>query len=181
MKKFKGHFSGPSNPSHQTRRKGFHWTPEGHCGCLVYFFEHDPQQYDFKNYNWYVCFKNELLHLQKEKSRTCSNFEIFDHDPQLDIKFWNLTSNFETHKNIGENFDYMYRYMYTLSMYRKGINIIEGYFGYKKWTFRPKKKKNHLPAVILKFLTTTPNLTWNFETHKNIGDNFYFVYKYTYT
>ena len=60
MKKFKGHFSGPSHPSnpsthssvpfvhpshpshpsHQTRRfaprrKGFHWTPEGHYGCLV--------------------------------------------------------------------------------------------------------------------------------------------------
>ena len=53
----------------------------------------------------------------------------------------NLTWNFETHKNIGENFDYMYRFMYTLSMYRKGINIIEGYFGYQKWTFRPKKRK----------------------------------------
>ena len=24
----------------------------------------------------------------------------------------------------------------------------------------------------------TPNLTSNFETHKNVGDNFYFVYKY---
>ena len=61
--------------------------------------------------------ENELLDPPKEKSRTCSNFEIFDHDPQLDIKFWNLTSNFKTHKNIGENFDSMYRYMYTLSMY----------------------------------------------------------------
>ena len=76
--------------------------------------------------------KSELLDPKKEKSPTCRNFEIFDHDPQLDIKFWNLTSNFEIHKNIGENFDYMYRYMYTLSMYPKGINIIEGYFGYQK-------------------------------------------------
>ena len=57
------------------------------------------------------------------------------------MKFWNLTSNFEIHKNIGENFDYMFRYMYTLSMYPKGLNIIEEYFGYQKWTFRPKKKK----------------------------------------
>ena len=65
-----------------------------------------------------MCFKSELLHPPKEKSRTYCNFEIFDHDPQLNIKFWNLTSNFETHKNIGENFDYMYRYMYTLSLYR---------------------------------------------------------------
>ena len=30
--------------------------------------------------------------------------------------------------NIGENFDYMYRFMYTLSMHSKGINIIEAYF-----------------------------------------------------
>ena len=38
-------------------------------------------------------------------------------------------------------------------------------------------KKNHLPAVNLKFLTPTPNLTSNFETHNNVGDNFYLVYK----
>ena len=76
--------------------------------------------------------KSELLDPKKEKSPTCSNFEIFDHDPPLDIKFLNLTSNFEILKNIGENFDYMYRFMYALSMYRKGINIIEGYFGYQK-------------------------------------------------
>ena len=44
--------------------------------------------------------------------------------------------------------------------------------------FYTQKKKNHLPAVILKFLTTTPNLKWNFETHKNIGDNFDYTYKY---
>ena len=41
-----------------------------------------------------------------------------------------------------------------------------------------QKKKNHLPAVNLKFLTQTPNLTWNFQTHNKVGDNFYFVYKY---
>ena len=146
MKKFKGHFSGPSNPSHQTRRfaprrKGFHWTPEGHCGCLVDFLSTTPNSMIFKITTGTCVFKNELLHPQKEKSRTCSNFEIFDHDPQLDIKFWNLTSNFWTHKNIGETFDYIYRYMYTFSIYRKGINIIEGYFGYQKWTFIPKKRK----------------------------------------
>ena len=27
---------------------------------------------------------------------------------------------------------------------------------------------------------TAPNLTSNFETHNNVGDNFYFVYKYIY-
>merc|ERR1712208_161457 len=106
--------------------------PGGPLWLLSRLFEHDPQQYDFQNYTWYVCFKNELLYPQKEKSRTCANYEIFDHDPQIDIKFLNLTSNFEIHKNIGEKFDYIYRFMYTLSMYRKGINIIEGYFGYQK-------------------------------------------------
>ena len=33
--------------------------------------------------------------------------------------------------------------------------------------------------VILKKKIEVPNLTSNFETHKNVGDNFYFVYKYT--
>ena len=47
--------------------------------------------------------------------------------------------------------------------------------------FYTQKKKNHLPAVILKFLTTTPNLTWNFKTHNNVGDNFWAIYKLAYT
>ena len=69
--------------------------------------------------------KSELLDRKKETSPTCCKFEIFITTP-------NLTSNFEIHKNIGENFDFIYRFMYTLSMYRKGINIIEGYFEYQK-------------------------------------------------
>merc|ERR1711917_32359 len=93
----------PSNSALRASPKGFSLDPRGTLWLLSGLFEHDPQQYDFQNYNWYVCFKNELLHPQKEKSRTCSNFEI--------------------HKNIGENSDYTYRFMYTLSMYRKGINI----------------------------------------------------------
>ena len=65
----------------------------------------------------FVCFKSELLdRKKKEKSPTYGNFEIFDHDPQLYIKFWNLTSNFEIHKNIGENFDNMYIYMCPFSI-----------------------------------------------------------------
>ena len=67
--------------------------------------------------------------------------EFFNHDPQFDIKFWNLTSNFETHKNIADNFDYMYKDMYTWSMYPRGINKIEVQFWYQKRTFRPKKRK----------------------------------------
>ena len=49
MKKFKGHFLGPSvRPTRPIRpirpiklglrprfRKGYHWALEGHCGCLV--------------------------------------------------------------------------------------------------------------------------------------------------
>ena len=76
--------------------------------------------------------KSEFLDRKKEMSPTFCNFEIFDHDPQLDIKFWNLTSNFETHKIIGETFDYIYKFMYILSMFPKSINIIEGYFEYQK-------------------------------------------------
>ena len=86
--------SNPSHPSHQTRRfaprrKGFHWTPEGHCGCLVDFLSTTPNSMIFKI-----------------TTGTCV-----------------LKTNFYTHK-----------------------------------------KKSHLPALILKFLTTTPNLTSNFET-----------------
>ena len=53
----------------------------------VEIFDHDPQQFDFQNDTWYVCFKSELLVRQKEKSCTWCNFEIFDHDHQLYIKF----------------------------------------------------------------------------------------------
>ena len=71
------------------RRKGFHWTPEGHCGCLVDFLSTTP------------------------------NSMIFKITPGTCV----LKTNFYTHK-----------------------------------------KKSHVPALILKFLTTTPNLTSNFET-----------------
>merc|ERR1711954_73362 len=123
---------------------------------------HKNVVYDFQNYTTYVCFKSELLdpknHLPavmlkflsttpksiifKITTRTCvlkTNFYTHkkkSHVPALIFKFLtttpNLTSKFETHKNIGKKFDYMYRFMYTLSMHRKVINIIEGYFGYQK-------------------------------------------------
>ena len=35
--------------------------------------------------------------------------------------------------------------------------------------------------VIFKIKSKPPNLTSNFQTHKNVGDNFYFEYKYIYT
>ena len=34
-----------------------------------------------------MCLKSKLLCPKNEKSRTCCKFEIFYHDPQLDIKF----------------------------------------------------------------------------------------------
>ena len=52
-----------------------------------------------KKKNWYfsqkkasqveVKLKSELLDQKSLTSPTCFNFEIFDHDPQLDIKFLN--------------------------------------------------------------------------------------------
>ena len=54
-----------------------------------------------------VKIKSELLDQKSLTSPNCYNFEIFDHDP-------NLTSNFETHKNVGDNFYFAYKYLYTL-------------------------------------------------------------------
>ena len=45
--------------------------------------------------------------------------------------------------------------------------------GEKKSELLGQKMKNHLPAVILKFFITTPNLRSNFETHKDVGDKFW--------
>ena len=42
----------------------------------------------------------------------------------------------------------------------------------KKGELLGQKMKNHLPAVILKIFIMTPNLTSNFETHKDVGDKF---------
>ena len=47
----------------------------------------------------------------------------------------NLTSNFETHKNVGDIF-FTYTSMY-LSILKLGIKKIEGHFWYQKPTFRP--------------------------------------------
>ena len=41
-----------------------------------------------------------------------------------------------------------------------------------KANFYVQKMKSHVPAVNLKFFITTPNLTSNFETHKDVGDKF---------
>ena len=81
----------PIHPQYPNRCN--HWTPEGHCGCLVDFLSTTPNSIIFKI-----------------TTGTCV-----------------LKTNFYTHK-----------------------------------------KKSHLPALILKFLTTTPNLTWNFETWHQI-------------
>ena len=43
------------------------------------------------------------------------------------------------------------------------------------WTFRPNNRKVTYLWCFWKFWPPTPNLTSNFETHNNVGDNFYFV------
>ena len=63
-----------------------------------------------------------------------------------------MTYNYETHKNFGENFDYMYRYMYKLFMYPKD---------HESWLLDPKKEKSptfcnfeifdHDPQLDMKF------------------------------
>ena len=54
--------------------------------------------------------------------------------------------------------------IYILTKYEKNWRKLR----LPKVNFYTQKKKNHLPAVILKFLTMTPNLTWNFETRNSI-------------
>ena len=54
--------------------------------------------------HWFI--ESELLGSKKEKSPTYCNFEIFTMTP-------NLTSNSEIHKNIGDNFDCIYTYVYA--------------------------------------------------------------------
>ena len=46
----------------------------------------------------------------------------------------------------------------------------------KRKLFYPKNKKSPIRSKFEIFYHV-PNLTTNFETHKNVGDNFYFVYK----
>ena len=47
--------------------------------------------------------------------------------------------------------------------------------------FGTKYLKTQVNMVISKIMFPHPQLELNFETHKNVGDNFYFVYKYIYT
>ena len=84
--------------------------------------------------------KSELLDPKNEKSRTCSKFEIFDHNPS----FFNFLQKKASHLLVK-----------------------------KKGELLGQKIKNHLPAVILKIFIMTPNLTSNFETHKDVGDKFW--------
>ena len=83
-------------------------------------------------------FQKQTLTQKKEKSLTSSIFKNFNLDPHFDIKIWNLTSNFETIKNTGENFNYITYVKVHVSMIYvpKSINKIEGYFWNQKGTFR---------------------------------------------
>merc|ERR1712198_491925 len=74
---------------------------------------------------------------------------------------------------------FLYKPIKISKIYSKILNKM--FIINKILNFYTHQKKSHVPAVILKFLTTTPNLTSNFETHKNIGDNFDYMYRYMYT
>ena len=65
--------------------------------CNFEIFDHNPQQYDFQNYTGYAYLKSELLDPKKEKSPTRCNLKFMTTTP-------NLTSYFETYKNVGDNF-----------------------------------------------------------------------------
>ena len=94
-----------------------------------------------------------LLEPKIEKSPTCCKFENFDPEPQLDIKI-EIPKKKPKRKKKKE----------------------------KMTLFEPKIEKSPTCCKLnLKILTQTPNLTSNFETHNNVGDNFYFVCKYIYT
>ena len=64
--------------------------------------------------------KMTLLESKIEKSPTCFQFENFDPDPQLDIKF-------ETHRNVGEHFYFAYKYIHS-SKYSQSSKKIKGNF-----------------------------------------------------
>ena len=55
-------------------------------------FDHDPSFFNFsqkKASHLQMKKKSELLGQKSLTSPTCCKFEIFYHDPQLNIKFWN--------------------------------------------------------------------------------------------
>ena len=56
-----------------------------------------------------------------EKSRTWFNFDFFSPTS-------NLTSNFEIHNNLVDNFFYLYKYIYTFSIYVQSMKKNKGTF-----------------------------------------------------
>ena len=119
MKKFKGHFaapphpstpSHPSNRSHRTRRyaprrKSFHWTPEGHCGCLVDFLSTTPNSMIFKITPNTCVLKTNFYNYKKKSHVTALILKFLTTTP-------NLTSNFETYKNVLTIYAYLYMWIY---------------------------------------------------------------------
>ena len=55
----------------------------------------------------------------------------------------NLTSNFETHRNVGDYFYFVYIYIYVFSIFPQSMKKFNGHFSgpSMKLTFRPKKRK----------------------------------------
>ena len=65
-----------------------------------------------------------------EKSRTQCNFKILFPHP-------NLTSNFETHKSVGDNFYFLYKYIYISSKCPQSSKKFKGHFSGPSHKTRP--------------------------------------------
>ena len=77
----------------------------------------------------------------------------------------NLTSNFKTHKNLGDNFYFVYNYIYASS--KQSLKKFKGYFWYpvligKKANFWTSYWKTHVNMVISKMVLPKPQLDIKF-------------------
>ena len=99
--------------------------------------------------------KRQLLNLIFKKSREYGNFENRVTPPPT----WHQI--LKPIRMLAAIFYYIYKYVYTLSIYPQSMKNIKGHF----WYSVPSHPSHPIPS----------NLTSYFETHKNVGDNFYFV------
>ena len=98
----------PSVPSHQTRpfgprRKGYHWAPQGHCGCSVTQMYRQIRTikapHQNSNFMLPTRSKNELLDPIIEKLPTCCKLENLKFSKKL-MNFQNTTSHAKKKDNF---------------------------------------------------------------------------------
>ena len=86
--------------------------------------------------------------------------------PPISVNFWNQKKK----SNLpAVNLKFLITTRLFSIFRKKGLSPA----GEKKIELLGQKMKNNLPAMILKIFITTPNLTSNFETHKDVGDKFW--------